>query len=337
MALIDVHSHYFPPSVHVPATGTWPRLEVDGTTGHIMVGDATFRAVRSSLWDSAARLDELDRLGVERQLLSPVPVTLDAGTGGAAGARYARSVNDGMAEAVMSAPERFSGLGMVPWDDANLAVEELVHAVRELGLLGVEIGCRIGDRELDDPELRPFFRAADELGAMVFVHPLGGGSGAVRRSGQPYDFGLGMLSDTAMAASALVFGGVLDECQGLDVLLAHGCGTFPWAFPRLSAGAVLGGDLSSGDHAALVRRLWVDTLVFAPEHLGLLRHRFGADQVLAGSDYPFIPGQLEGLHDLVGTAVTSGDLTVAEGEAVLRTNAIRLLDRIALWKPSGKR
>lgn len=340
MTVVDVHSHYFPRSVYLPETGgPWPRLEVDGPSGRIMVGDTPFREVRAPLWDITVRLRELDDLEVERQLLSPVPVTLDAGMGAGTGgsARYARSLNEGLAEAVASAPARFSGVGMVPWTDVDLAVEELTHTVHELGLLGVEIGCRVGGRELDDPELRPFFRAADDMGALVFVHPLGGGSGAVRRSGQPYDFGLGMLTDTAMAASALVFGGVLDQCQGLDVLLAHGCGTFPWAFPRLSAGALLGGDHSSGDHAALVRRLWVDTLVLAPEHLGLLSQRFGADHVLAGSDYPFIPGQLEGLRDLVRTAAEGGDLTAAEGEAVLGTNAVRLLDRSRLWKPSHQR
>jgi len=299
-----------------------------------MIGDRNFREVRAPLWDVTARLDALDDLGVERQLLSPVPVTLDAGTDAGAGARYARSMNEGIAAAVAAAPARFSGVGAVPWGDIDLAVEELFHAVRELGLVGVEIGCRVGGRELDDPELRPLFRAAEQLGALVFIHPLGGGSGAIRRSGQPYDFGLGMLTDTAMAASALVFGGVLDECQELDVLLAHGCGTFPWAFPRLSAGAVLGGDRSSGDHAALVRRLWVDTLVFTPEHLPLLCRRFGADRVLAGSDYPFIPGQLEGLRDLVGHSVATGDLTPAEGEGVLGTNALRLLDRSRLWNSS---
>src|SRR5690606_21571284 len=239
---------------------------------------------------------------------------------------YHRATNEGLAEAAAVAPDRLGCLAAVPTADVESAIAELQYAVRDLGFLGVEIGCTLAGRELDDETVRPFFAAADELGALVFVHPLGGGEGVVRRSGQPYDFGLGMLTDTAVAASALLFGGVLDACPRLQVLLAHGCGTFPWAFPRLSAGTALGGDRSSGAHTDLVRRLWVDSLVFDPEHLGLLAHRVGADRIVAGSDFPFVPGQLEGIRALVSDAVNRGALDTVAGEGVLGVNARRLLE-----------
>ncbi|WP_300400502.1 amidohydrolase family protein [Nocardioides sp.] len=323
MRIVDVHAHLFPPGV---ASGPGlPRLEVDDATGgRLMIDDRVFRTVSAALWDVDARLTELDAQDVQLQVVSPVPVTLEV-DGIPDGAAFHRSLNEGIAAAVARAPDRLVGLGAVPTEDVGAAIDELEHAVTGLGLAGVEIGARTGGRELDDPALLPLFRAADALGALVFVHPLGGGAGAVRRTGQPYDFGLGMLTDTALAASALVFGGVLDACPGLRVLLAHGCGTFAWAHPRLSAGSALGGDHSSGDHDALVRRLWVDTLVFDPAQLGLLAHRFGADHVMVGSDHPFIPGQLEDARDLVGAAVRRGDLTDEEGAAVLAHNALALL------------
>jgi aminocarboxymuconate-semialdehyde decarboxylase len=327
MGIIDVHAHVFPRDLIGPTPGgPWPRLEVDDeNSGRLMIGDALFRRVTSSLWDVPSRLSELDAHGVDRQVVSPVPVTLDIVADAKPVAAYHRALNEGIAAVVAEAPERFVGLGAAPLQDVTLAVAELEHLVVELGLAGVEIGAEIGGRELDDPELLPFFEAAQDLRALVFVHPLGGGEGAVRRTGQPYDFGLGMLTDTAMAASALVFGGVLDACPQLQVLLAHGCGTFAWAFPRLSRGASLGGDSSSGDHEQLIRRLWVDTLVFEPEHLGLLARRFGADHVVVGSDHPFVPGQLEGARDLVAGAVRLGGLTEAQGHAVLGENASNLL------------
>ncbi|XVQ09534.1 amidohydrolase family protein [Spirillospora sp. CA-255316] len=323
MGIVDVHAHLFPLCLlGSGAGGPWPRLVVDDeTSGRLMVGDDTFRNVRSALWDVSARLAELDAHSIDMQVVSPVPVTLDTTKEAKPAADYLRALNEGIAAAVAEAPDRLVGLGGVPLQDVGLAVAELDYLVTELDLVGAEIGCGVAGRELDDPELLPFFAAAEALGAVLFVHPLGGGEGAVRRAGQPYDFGLGMLTDTALAAGALVFGGVLDACPRLRVVLAHGCGTFPWAYPRLALGTALGGDRSSGDHAELIRRLWVDTLVFDPEHIGLLARRFGADHVLVGSDHPFMPGQLEGARDLVAAAVELGGLTADEGQAALGDNA----------------
>ena len=327
MGIIDVHAHMFPRGLVCPASGgPWPRLEIDDdTSGRLVIGDRLFRRVGAALWDVGARLVELDRLDIDLQVVSPVPVTLDVLADGKQAAAYLRSLNEGISAAVAEAPGRLLGLGAVPFQDMALAGAELEHLMGDLGLAGVEIGAVIGGRELDDPALLPFFEAAASLGALVYVHPLGGGDGAIRRSGQPYDFGLGMLTDTAMAASALVFGGVLDACPELQVVMAHGCGTFPWAFPRLSSGTVLGGDFSSTEHEALIRRLWVDTLVFDAEHLGLLARRFGADHVLFGSDHPFIPGQLEGARDLVAAGIALGGLTHHEATGVLGGNALTLL------------
>lgn len=327
MGIIDVHAHMFPRGLGIPASGgPWPRLEIDDdTSGRLMIGDRLFRRVGAALWDVGARLVELDRLDIDLQVVSPVPVTLDVSADGQQTAAYLRSLNEGISAAVAEAPGRLLGLGAVPFQDMALAVPELEHLMGDLGLAGVEIGAAIGGRELDDPVLLPFFEAAASLGALVYVHPLGGGDGAIRRTGQPYDFGLGMLTDTAMAASALVFGGVLDACPELQVVMAHGCGTFPWAFPRLSSGAALGGDASSTEHEVLIRRLWVDTLVFDAEHLGLLTRRFGADHVLFGSDHPFIPGQLEGARDLIADGIALGGLTRHEATGILRGNALTLL------------
>jgi aminocarboxymuconate-semialdehyde decarboxylase len=99
-----------------------------------------------------------------------------------------------------------------------------------------------------------------------------------------------MPVDAAVAASALVFGGVLERHPGLRVALTHGCGAFPWVYPRLRM-ASGGGAPDRWD--ALVRRLFVDTLVLDPEQVPLLAHRFGADRLLLGTDSPFMPEQLE--------------------------------------------
>jgi aminocarboxymuconate-semialdehyde decarboxylase len=331
---VDVHAHHFPDGLtdlaSVTGDGRWPSLvRDDDVSGRIMLGQREFRNVRSSLWDVPQRIAELDAAGIDIQLVSPVPITLTDWAPAREAAEFAHEMNDGIAADVAASRGRLVGLGALPVQDIDAAIAELERVVTSLGLRGVEIGCRLADRELDDPHVRPLFEAAAALGAVVYVHPLGGGDGALRRTGQPYDFGLGMLTDTALAAGALVFGGVLRQLPDLQVVMSHGCGTFPWALPRLRLGAIVGGDAAS-DHTDLARRLWVDTLVFDAEHLRLLAQRFGPEHIMLGTDHPFIPGQLEDQPAQVRAAVERGILNEAQARGVLGGNALDLMatDRI---------
>lgn len=292
---VDVHAHYFGADVSdlVPRLdGAAPRLVIDNEdNGRIMCGDTTFRLVEPVLWNVSLRIAEMDRAGVSQQVISPVPVTMEFAGTPEAGLVYARRMNDSIAAACAASGGRLLGLGCLPWSDVDLAAEELERC-RQLGLFGVEIGTRIGDLDLDAPELDRFWAACDRTASAVFIHPVHGGRGAIRRTGQPYDLGLGMMTDTAIAASSLVFGGVLAKYEHVRVALAHGCGSFPWVYPRLrvAAGLTVEGDPAFWD--ALVHRLYADTLVFDDEHLRLLVHRFGADRLLLGSDAPFFPDQM---------------------------------------------
>ncbi|KRB76074.1 hypothetical protein ASE01_13660 [Nocardioides sp. Root190] len=309
--------------------GDWPRLVVDSAEcGRIMIGDRSFREVRRSLWDVGARLRDLDAAGLDLQVISPVPVTFPyVGDAGAA-AGYAAATNASIARAVADSGGRLAGLGTVPLPHLRESVDILESVMAgSVPLVGVEIGARIGNLELDDPRLLPFFEAAEALDAVVFVHPSDGGAGAVRRSGQPYDFGLGMHTDTALAAGALVFGGVLERFPGLRVVLAHGCGGFAWSYPRLRLGAEL---LQGRDPAEIderVRSLYVDTLVLDAEHLRLLVHRFGAARLVLGTDHPFFPDQTAGVRDLLAGAEDDGVLAAGAARQVFRGNGLDLLRR----------
>lgn len=308
---VDTHAHYFGLDLADALRGVddprWPVLVPDGDDGgSLMLDNRPFRAVRSVLWDVDRRVGELDAAGIGCQLISPVPVMLAYWADARVGAMCARATNDSIAAAVERSRGRLAGLGTVPLPHVDLAIDELRRAVEDLGLAGVEIGTRIAGEDLDSPRLAPFFQAAESLDAALFVHPTEGGGGVVRREGQPYDFGLGMITDTALAATALVFGGVLERFPALRVALAHGCGTFPWAYPRLSLGARIwhGADPARLDQ--LVQSLWVDSLVFDPEHLRLLVHRFGSDHVMLGTDYPFVAGQLDGARSFLASAQSLG-------------------------------
>lgn len=327
---VDVHAHYFGADLAelLPddSDPRWPHLVMaeDGG-GTLLLGDAPFRTVRSALWDVDERIRELDDGGIAVQVISPVPVTLAYWASRDAGIGYARASNESISRAVARSRGRLAGLGTVPLPHIDAAVEELRHAVEDLGLHGVEIGTRIADLDLDAPELEPFFAAASDLRAAVFVHPTEGGGNVVRRGGQPYDFGLGMTTDTAIAATALVFGGVLDRHPDLRIALAHGCGTFPWAYPRLR----LAGRIWHGADAAhldeLVSRLWVDSLVFDPAHAPLLVERFGPGHIMLGSDYPFLPFRLDGTREMFLEAERAGTIARGLTDLVHRDNGAAFL------------
>lgn len=331
---VDLHAHWMGADVFgaTEVAGGWPRLEVDSAErGRILIGDRPFRDVRPSLWDIDARLMDLDAAGLELQVISPVPVTFPYVDDAGAATAYAEATNASIARAVAASRGRLAGLGTVPLPHADgaVAVLEALMAGPE-PLVGVEIGARVGRLELDDPQLRPFFEAAEALGALVFVHPSDGGTGTVRRSGQPYDFGLGMHTDTALAAGALVFGGVLERYPGLRVVLAHGCGGFAWSYPRLRLGAELLQGHSPGAIDERVRSLYVDSLVLDAEHLRLLVHRFGADRIVLGTDHPFFPDLTGGARDMLAGAEVDRVLGAGVAQRVFRANGLDLLRRSAV-------
>lgn len=320
---VDVHAHFLGPDLPTPDDPVAPRLVVDDADGgRILRGDALFRRVTPSLWDVPTRLAEMDRAGVTRQVISPVPVTMEHAVNDAP---YARTHNDAIAAACAASDGRLLGLGCLPLHDDRAAVTEL-DRIRGVGLLGVEIGTRVGDLDLDDPALASVWDACAATGSAVLVHPVDEGRGVVRRAGPPYDLGLGMLADTALAASALVFGGVLERHPELHIALAHGCGAFPWSYPRLRVAAERSGTPGDPDRwDALTRLLYADTLVFDDEHLRLLVHRFGPGRLLLGSDAPFFPDQMARSIASVEEAGRTGALPPGVGLEQLDRNAAEFL------------
>ena len=329
---VDVHAHWFGTDLTVPqryVDPRWPRLAVDSAErGRILLGDRRFRDVRASLWDVDARVADLDRCGIDVQVISPVPVTFPYWADRGSAVHYARTTNASIARAVDGAGGRLAGLGTLPLPHVPDAVTELTTLMTHSPLLGVEIGARVGDLELDDPALLPFFEAAESLDALVLIHPADGGGGSVRRGGPVYSFGLGMHVDTGLAATALVFGGVLDRFPRLRVVLAHGCGSYAWSYPRLRRGAELFGGTAGGARLdELTASLYVDSLVLDPEHLRLLEHRFGPDRVLLGTDHPFFPDVTAGARDFVTGAEKTGALAPGGAHRIFAANGRALLDR----------
>ena len=185
------------------------------------------QTLKARLTSVESRLADMDRLGIDIQAISPTPDQYYYWTDPDLGLQAARLSNDGVAEIVHSHPRRFVGLGTVPLQAPELAVQELERMVKELGFRGVEISTNVAGNELSEPQFRKFFAKAEEFGVLVFMHPLGTSEGA--RMTQHYFVNvIGHPFESTLAVSHLIFGGVLDDYPGLKICVAHGGGYLPF-------------------------------------------------------------------------------------------------------------
>jgi aminocarboxymuconate-semialdehyde decarboxylase len=279
-----------------------------------------------------ARLSEMTVNRINCQVMSPIPVAFTYWADPKSALAYAQHINDWLAAAVANSGGRLLGLGTVPLQDATLAIGEMERVVLDLGLSGLEIGTIVAGDELNAEHLRPFFRAAAEMAVPILVHPMARyhGYGMDRCCGARESMAIDMLTDTNVAATALVFGGVMTECPGLRICLSHGGGTFTWAYPRLRYFDMERADDPQAIGAELDARvgsLYVDSLVHDPRHLPLLMERYGAAHIVGGSDYPFMPMTLGHPALILDQAVQDGICTVEEVARMKSENALEFLNR----------
>ncbi len=306
---IDVHAHVLPRDLPDMArkTGTsgWVTLRHHGPgapdipygCAHMMRDGQFFRAVEANLWDDTARLADMDRMGVDVQVLSTVPVLFAYGAQASHALELGRALNDDIAERCARRPRRFVGLGTVPLQDPDLAARELERCAA-IGLRGVEIGSHVGRWELDDPALDGFWAAAAALDLAVFVHPwdmMGVAEGRLRRHWLPWL--VSMPAETSAAICSVLMGGVLDRWPTLRLIFAHGGGAFLATLGRIDHGFAVRPDLcqtaTTRPPSSFLGQFWLDSLVHDPDMLRLLVARVGAHRVCLGTDYPFPLGELQ--------------------------------------------
>ena len=169
------------------------------------------------------RLADMDVMGIDIQALTPAPNQTYYETPPDLGIATARAINDNIADIVARHPDRFVGLGTVPFQAPELAVTELERLYGSLGLRGIEIATNVAGEDLSAERFRRIFATAEDLGLTIFMHPTG--FTEARRFGDHYFTNvIGNPLDTTVAVHHLIFGGVLEECQHLKLVLAHGGG-----------------------------------------------------------------------------------------------------------------
>ena len=204
-------------------------------------------------------------------------------------------LNDHIADIVVRYPKRFIGLGTVPMQDAELAIEELKRC-KEIGLKGIQIGSHVNDWNLSSPKLFPIFEAAQDLEMSIFVHPWDMmGKDKMERYWLPWL--VGMPAETSLAICSMIFGGVFERLPQLKVAFAHGGGSFPATIGRVEHGFNVRPDLCAIDNNVNPRdylgKFYIDSLVHDPHALDFVIKTMGEDFVALGTDYPFPLGELE--------------------------------------------
>jgi aminocarboxymuconate-semialdehyde decarboxylase len=277
--------------------------------------------------DTATRLAAMDAQGIDVEALSINPYWYHADRDVAA--ELIRLQNETLIEFCAANPDRFTAFATVALQYPDLAAQQVEHAVKSLGFRGVGVAGSVAGEELANPKFHPFWAKCEELGVLVFLHPLG--TRELEPSGRLAGSGLltntiGNPLETTIALSHLIFEGTLDRYPGLKICAAHGGGFLP-SYANRSDAVIRTfpnrvGPLPKQNPTSYLKggQLYFDTIVFTPEALRYLIAQTGPGQIMIGTDYPF-PWTTTEVDLVLATPGLSDD----ERIAILGGTAARLL------------
>ncbi len=324
MRSIDIHAHWYPEEwlkvFEKDGAREGASLERLANGGYRLKAKNITNAFDDRFVVVSERVAEMDKRRVDVHALSLTTPMVYWATP-ALGLALSQAFNDAASAAHRKHPRRFLGLAMVPMQEPELALKELERAAGLPGMRGLYLATNVNGRELDEQAFWDVYAKCEELGWPIFLHPVDTiGQDRTKRYylknllGNPYD--------TGVAAASLIFGGVLDRFEKLEVNLPHAGGAFPGLIGRLDHGRKVRPELKHMKQppSAYLRRFTYDTIGHDDRiNMNLVR-LVGADRVLLGSDYCFDMG----LDDPMKT-VERLDLSNREKQLIAGANALKLL------------
>jgi aminocarboxymuconate-semialdehyde decarboxylase len=324
LTAIDVHTHVTPRRFRdaVIDGGTWHGM--DNTAGELELPKFSLTATE--------RVADMDEIGVAKQVLAPNTAFYCYDRDPADAATIARECLEELAEMRDEYPDRFAIAGTVPMQDVDVAVKELEFAMTERGACGVMIDDHVLGTPYHEPQFRPFWEAAEELGALLLFHQHGT-LVDLRTDRFALSNSVGNLVERALAFGALVFGGVMNDFPGLKPCMLHAGGYIAFGIARMDKAWQAGRDGIPGFEDACLNlerppsdyltRFTYDCCTHTGASLRFLIDIVGLDQVVFGTDYPAKmilgdggPAWVEALDEL----------DEAEKTAILSENPARLLE-----------
>lgn len=324
MPIVDFHNHFYPPAyleaLRSGSSAVQVEIDADGNPRIYYPGD--YNIAVPGHRDIDYREQVLKDHGVDTQVITLTTPGTHVETPVTA-VKFAALVNDAFAEIVRDKRGRFSALATLPLNDPAASVAELRRACSQLGLRGAMLFSNVNGVGLDDRRFWPIYEAADELGAVLYIHPTHPvGVEAMT------DYWLmplvGFLCDTTLAAAKIVFSGVVERFPRIQWALCHMGGAIPYLAERLDRGFEAFRECRAHiprPPTEYLKRFYYDTVNFNPQAIHLAIAFAGVDRVLAGSDYPHqigsIPKMLSSIQGL--------NLSETDRAAILGGNAARLL------------
>lgn len=326
--IIDAHAHFYPEGyleelLRSPEPYTVGRDARDRTI--LTLHGVRIVTMTREMTSVEERLRDMDRMGIDRQILS---ITIPNVYVGPHTRRrdLARRANDGLADLVGRHPRRFAGLASVPLPDADAAITELERAVRELGMVGAVVGSNVQGRYLDDPAFMPFYERAQALAVPLLVHPMPPATPDATAAPGLAPL-LGFVFDTSASVARMVLAGVLERCPRLVLILGHLGGTLPYLLQRLDNGYRAYPELREAiprPPSHYLRRVFYDTVSFSVPSLQCAVGAVGASQIVMGTDYPHVIGDVGAALD----SVRSLGLPDAVVAGIMGDTAARIFPRL---------
>jgi aminocarboxymuconate-semialdehyde decarboxylase len=297
--LVDMHAHVIPSALEPVGSGDHrgPRIgPCEDPHARLLENDRgmKFKAI-DAFYTGERRLEELDRSGVDAEVVSPMPPLLDYALTAPEGLELTRRVNEFVVSLCEADRRRLHGMGMVPMQAPELATAELSR-VRDLGLVAVEIASNVLGRALHGEEYAEFWSEAERLEMPVFIHAMPADFGERLPAGLIPIAAFAVGADALLACAGIITSGLAERHPRLRLAFSHGAGGFPMMLPRAMTfwGKTWNEEPPSSDTegpspAELTRRFYYDGLVFDRRALRFLIDLVGHTQVLVGSDFPAMP------------------------------------------------
>ncbi|WP_417265805.1 amidohydrolase family protein [Brumimicrobium sp.] len=328
MLKIDMHTHIIPKTLPDWAKkfgyGDFIFLEErDDGKADMIQGGKYFRTIKENCWEEDVRIKEYENFNTQVQVVCTIPVLFSYWAKPKDGLEVSQFLNDHIIDLVTRYPKNYIGLGTVPMQDTELAIQEL-ERIHKLGMKGIQIGSNINGLNLSEERFFPIFEACERLGLAVMIHPWNMmGFDEMRKYWLPWL--VGMPAETSRAACSLIFSGALEKLPKLRVCFSHAGGSFIPTIGRIEHGFNCRPDLVAIDNDVNPRKylgkFWIDCITHDIDMLKYMIKVQGSSKICLGTDYPFPLGDLE-----IGKFIEESDLSQQVKEDIFANSTIEWLN-----------